>query len=226
MIKRALAFGSSLVFGVWGIATKHRLWSLVHVVGALALVSFGAYVGFAPGFIALLALYTATYVLVLRKLSSNFSKTLTSSTLVTSTAMTVIVLALVIQAVPYGRSHAQGPITGEPKWANEETRDLMVRACFGCHSNQVVYPAYASVAPISWMVQNHIDEGRDAVNYSEFVTDPGEAEESFEVVKEGSMPPAYYTRFGLHPDARLTADEMETLLEGLRATPGLAEGGR
>jgi mono/diheme cytochrome c family protein len=201
------------------------MWTAVHVVGAVAVVGLGAYVGFAPGFAVLVAVYLIAFTLMLGVTSANFSKPLSGSTLVVSAAATVMVIGLAIQAVPYGRSHAQGPVTGEPQWANAETRELMVRACFGCHSNQVEYPSYASVAPISWMVQSHIDEGREAVNYSEFATNPGDAEESFEVVKEGSMPPAYYTRFGLHPEARLTPEEMKTLLNGLQNTPGLTEYG-
>jgi hypothetical protein len=201
------------------------MWTAVHVVGAVAVVGLGAYVGFAPGFAVLVAVYLIAFTLMLGVTSANFSKPLSGSTLVVSAAATVMVIGLAIQAVPYGRSHAQGPVTGEPQWADAETRELMVRACFGCHSNQVEYPSYASVAPISWMVQSHIDEGREAVNYSEFATNPGDAEESFEVVKEGSMPPAYYTRFGLHPEARLTPEEMKTLLNGLQNTPGLTEYG-
>jgi hypothetical protein len=225
VISRVVATLASLLTDLWRLATHHRIWSLTHVAGAVVVVALGAYIGFAPGFIALLAVYLIAHVLVVRKISSNFSMSVSSSALVVSSAVTVIVLGLAIQTVPYGRSHAQGPVTGEPQWADEETRNLMVRACFGCHSNQVEYPSYASVAPISWMVQSHIDEGREAVNYSEFATDPGDAEESFEVVKEGSMPPAYYTRFDLHPEARLSPDEMETLLNGLRNTPGLTENG-
>ena len=195
------------------------------MVGAVAVVGLGAYVGFAPGFAVLVAVYLIAFTLMLGVTSGNFSKPLSGSTLVVSAAATVMVIGLAIQVVPYGRSHAQGPVTGEPQWADAETRELMVRACFGCHSNQVEYPSYASVAPISWMVQSHIDEGREAVNYSEFATNPGDAEESFEVVKEGSMPPAYYTRFRLHPEARLTPEEMKTLLNGLQNTPGLTEYG-
>ena len=201
------------------------MWTAVHVVGAVAVGGLGAYVGFAPGFAVLVAVYLIAFTLMLGVTSANFSKPLSGSTLVVSAAATVMVIGLAIQAVPYGRSHAQGPVTGEPQWVDAETRELMVRACFGCHSNQVEYPSYASVAPISWMVQSHIDEGREAVNYSEFATNPGDAEESFEVVKEGSMPPAYYTRFGLHPEARLTPEEMKTLLNGLQNTPGLTEYG-
>jgi hypothetical protein len=224
-MSRIVATLTSLATGLWRLATQHRIWAVTHVAGAVVVVALGAYIGFAPGFVVLLAVYAITYVLVLRKLSAHFSKALTGTGLVMSSAVTAVVLGLVIQVIPYGRSHDQAPITGEPKWANEETRDLMVRACFGCHSNQVEYPSYASVAPISWMVQSHIDEGREAVNYSEFATSPGDAEESFEVVKDGSMPPSYYTRFGLHPEARLSPDEMETLLNGLRNTPGLTENG-
>ena len=225
MLKRILRAITSSLKGLWNVARRHRMWTAVHVVGAVAVVGLGAYVGFAPGFAVLVAVYLIAFTLMLGVTSANFSKPLSGSTLVVSAAATVMVIGLAIQAVPYGRSHAQGPVTGEPQWANAETRELMVRACFGCHSNQVEYPSYASVAPISWMVQSHIDEGREAVNYSEFATNPGDAEESFEVVKEGSMPPAYYTRFGLHPEARLTPEEMKTLLNGLQNTPGLTEYG-
>ncbi len=128
----------------------------------------------------------------------------------------------VIQLVPYGRSHSNPPGTGEPKWADTRTRDLMVDACFACHSNEVDYPPYASVAPISWMVQRHVDEGREKVNYSNFATDPGNADETLGVVEEGEMPPPFFTRFGLHPEANLSAAELQQLIDGLRRTPGLA----
>lgn len=128
------------------------------------------------------------------------------------------------QLVPFGREHANPAVTGEPQWATTETRELMVGACYGCHSNEVEWPWYSSVAPLSWAITDHVDEGRDEVNYSEFATDPGEAEETMEVIEDGSMPPAYFTRFGLHPEAKLTDTQKETLLAGLAATPGMSEG--
>ena len=130
-----------------------------------------------------------------------------------------------IQLVPYGRDHSNLPVTGEPQWANPQTRDLMVNACFACHSNEVDYPAYASVAPLSWAVQRHVDEGREAVNYSEFDSDPGEADNTVEVIEEGEMPPPFFTRFGRHPEAKLSNPELEALIAGLRATPGMSEDG-
>ena len=139
-------------------------------------------------------------------------------------ALAGVLTFLLIQLVPYGHAHSNPPGTGEPDWATPRTRELMVNACFSCHSNEVEYPPYASVAPISWMVQHHVDEGREAVNYSNFATDRGEADNTVEVTEEGEMPPAYFTRFGLHPDANLSQAEMEELIAGLKATPGLSEG--
>ena len=134
-----------------------------------------------------------------------------------------IVVFGVIQFVPYGRDHSNPPVTGEPSWSSPRTRELMVDACYGCHSNEVDWPWYSSIAPLSWAVTNHVSEGRDAVNYSEFATDPGDAEESVEVILDGSMPPGYYTIFGLHPEADLSEAEKAELVAGLRTTPGLAD---
>jgi hypothetical protein len=87
----------------------------------------------------------------------------------------------------------------------------------------VEYPSYASVAPISWVVESHVAEGREKVNFSEFDQHQGDADETIETIEEGSMPPAYYTRFGRHPEANLTSAELEELIDGLRLTPGLSE---
>ncbi len=39
-----------------------------------------------------------------------------------------------------------------------------VRACWDCHSNETRWPWYSSVAPVSWLVQRDVDEGRDELN--------------------------------------------------------------
>jgi mono/diheme cytochrome c family protein len=124
---------------------------------------------------------------------------------------------LVIQLIPYGRDHDSPPVAAEPSWDSSQTRELAVRACFDCHSNQTVWPWYSNVAPISWLVQRDVDEGRDELNYSEWDRDQ-EGEESAETVREGSMPPNSYLL--THPDARLTDAELALLADGLAATFG------
>jgi hypothetical protein len=73
------------------------------------------------------------------------------------------------------------------------------------------------------MVQSHIDKGREEVNYQEWNSRQGEAEETIEVIEDGSMPPSYYTMFGKHPEARLTNAEITELIAGLLATEGMNE---
>jgi len=72
---------------------------------------------------------------------------------------------------------------------------------------------------MSWAVALHVAAGREAVNFSEWDRPQHEAEESAETVREGEMPPAYYTRF-THREARPTDAELQELAAGLRATIG------
>lgn len=41
-------------------------------------------------------------------------------------------------------------------------------ACYDCHSNRTVYPFYSNFAPVSWMLANHIKEGKEHLNFSEW----------------------------------------------------------
>ena len=109
------------------------------------------------------------------------------------------------------------PISTTPR---DTYRDLAVRACFDCHSNETVWAWYSNVAPISWIVQQHVDEGREELNFSEWHV-PQEADEAAETVREGSMPTRGYA--ALHPEARLSDDEQRALIAGLVATFGDAE---
>lgn len=211
---------------------SHPVLTVAVVLGVVAAMGISVYIGLELFFTIPILVMIAVVALLLYRLWR--SRRPADDAVSTSTAGRVgfaaIALAgvltfLFIQLVPYGRDHSNPPGTGEPDWATPATRELMVNACFGCHSNEVDYPPYASIAPISWMVQHHVDEGREAVNYSNFVTDPGDADESIEVIEEGEMPPAYFTRFGLHPEADLSQAQMDELIAGLRATPGMTEGG-
>ena len=219
MINKLSAFVNSL----WSLAKRHALLTSVLVALCLFFLGFSIYVGFAQMAVLLVPVALLGWWIIQRR--SPKEGRAEAISVISSIAIAVVVVFAVIQAIPYGRDHSQPAITGEPKWSSPETRDLMVRACFGCHSNEVKYPSYANVAPISWAVQSHIDEAREKVNYSEFATNPHGADETIEVILEGSMPPAYFTRFGLHPDSKLTKAETATLIAGLRATPGMSDNG-
>lgn len=122
------------------------------------------------------------------------------------------------QLVPYGRGHTNPSTRVEPEWDSPQTRELAVRACFDCHSNETRWPWYASVAPFSWLVQRHVDHGRDELNFSEWDRPQRHAHEAAEMVREGEMPLSSY--LWLHGEAELTEEEEQALLRGLEATFG------
>lgn len=131
-------------------------------------------------------------------------------------SLVVLGLVLVAQVVPYGRNHSNPPIIAEPSWNTSTTRALADRACFDCHSNETRWPWYSHVAPMSWLVQDHVDEGRSVLNFSEWNRGNSEADEAAEAVREGEMPPRSYLL--LHPEARLTDAEREQLARGFDAS--------
>lgn len=134
-------------------------------------------------------------------------------------ALSVVGLLVLVQLVPYGREHKNPPIAAEPSWNQASTRALAARACFDCHSNETRWPWYSHLAPTSWLVQNHVDEGRQTLNFSQWNENYKEAHEAAESVLEGSMPPRSYLL--LHPAARLQPAERSELARGLGATFGV-----
>lgn len=130
-------------------------------------------------------------------------------------AVAVAALGIVaIQFVPYRVQNP--PITQAPNWDDAVTEGLARQACFDCHSNEVQVPWYGYVAPVSWIVNNHVQEGREYLNFSEMDRSQPKAHESGEEVEEGEMPPRYYT--ALHAGARLSSEEAQLLAAGLDRT--------
>ena len=133
--------------------------------------------------------------------------------------LTMIVVLVGIQFVPYGQDHVNPPVIAEPDWNSPNTRELAVRACYDCHSNQVNWPWYSNVAPFSWLVQYDVDKGRDELNFSEWRQGGQESDDDVgEEILEGGMPPGFYLL--TNPSARLSSEETQALVAGLRATLG------
>jgi len=134
----------------------------------------------------------------------------------------VVAAFLILQFLPNGRRHTNPPGHVEPRWDAPATRALAVRACFDCHSNETVWPWYSHVAPVSWLAQRDVDEGRRKLNFSEWDRPQKEARESAKTVRKGEMPPWFYVL--IRPDARLTAAETQALVAGLGGTLGTKGG--
>lgn len=100
--------------------------------------------------------------------------------------------------------------------APENVANTMVSSCYDCHSNQTNYPWYSNVAPISWWVQDHVNEGREELNFSEWKSysdkrKKKKLEEIIEEVEEKEMPLSSYTI--AHSNAKLSEEQEEDLIK-------------
>ena len=50
--------------------------------------------------------------------------------------------------------------------APKEVISLLKKGCYDCHSYETKWPSYADVAPISFFVASHVNDGRKAINFS------------------------------------------------------------
>ena len=101
-----------------------------------------------------------------------------------------------------------------------EMRDLLKSNCYDCHSGQPRYPWYSNVAPVSWWLEEHIEHGREELNFSKWGTyskrrRDHKLEEMVEEVEAGAMPLPSYT--WVHWGAKLDEDELEMLKKWVSA---------
>jgi hypothetical protein len=100
---------------------------------------------------------------------------------------------------------------------SSELTAIMKDACNDCHTNSTVYPSYTNIQPVGFWLNHHVNEGKQHVNYSEFTNKKvalqyHKLEETIEMVKEGEMPLSSYTYFGLHPKAKLTQEQKNSIV--------------
>jgi Haem-binding domain len=131
-------------------------------------------------------------------------------------AITIVGLA-VAQLVPI--AHDNPPVQTAVQWDSPQTQKLAQRACMDCHSNETTWPWYAYVAPGSWLLRNHVSEGRAQLNLSELNNvQPFRAarlpEDAAQQIRNGAMPPADYLI--LHSEARLSDAEKQQLMQGMQ----------
>jgi hypothetical protein len=95
------------------------------------------------------------------------------------------------------------------------------RSCNDCHSNRTVWPWYTNVAPVSWFVINHVNDGRRHMNFSDWAAIPPQRvtkrlDDMCKEVKSGGMPLSTYTP--MHPLSKLTPADEETICRWTEVT--------
>ena len=95
-----------------------------------------------------------------------------------------------------------------------DAKVVLVTKCADCHSSETRWPAYARVAPASWLMERDIVEARKKMDLSRWEKMPVETQEVLaakivQEAKSGDMPPLQYRL--LHWDARLSSGEVRAL---------------
>jgi len=96
----------------------------------------------------------------------------------------------------------------------EEVTQLLKTHCYDCHSNQTRYPWYGEIAPFSYWLAEHIEHGKEELNFSDWASYSAKRkdhklDEVIEEVEEGHMPLDSYT--WIH--GTLTEEEKTTLIQ-------------
>lgn len=125
--------------------------------------------------------------------------------------LAVVVVLIAIQFVPVNRSNP--PVQGEIQ-APRAVSEVLRQSCYNCHSNETEWPWYSYVAPVSWMLVHHVEEGREKLNFSTWseLAEKDRSEivrEIYEETSEGKMPLRSY--LVAHPEAKLSDEAIETL---------------
>lgn len=96
-----------------------------------------------------------------------------------------------------------------------KVQGILQTSCFDCHSNNTNYPWYSYVQPIRMLMDSHIKEGKENLNFSEFGTYSKRKQQSkldrmIKQIKSDEMPLASYTI--IHKNAVLTNENKAVLL--------------
>ncbi|MBB4808020.1 hypothetical protein HNP38_003360 [Chryseobacterium defluvii] len=133
-------------------------------------------------------------------------------------ALWIVVAFALIQFIPVDRvnkpvDHAANFVDSKKTPVN--IAKLLKNACYDCHSNETVYPKYAYIAPVSWSVKNHVNEGREHLNFSIWETYNKDLKESMldksiQSIRSKAMPMPGYIVY--HTEANLSEAERILLI--------------
>lgn len=87
---------------------------------------------------------------------------------------------------------------------------ILQKSCYDCHSNNTHYPFYTYIQPIGWLMNYHIQNGKNELNFNEFWSYTQRRKESklkaiISQIRDNEMPLSSYTL--IHKNAKLTNEE-------------------
>lgn len=98
----------------------------------------------------------------------------------------------------------------------ENVKEILRNGCIDCHSDNTRYHWYHKIAPVSWMVNKHVTEGKKELNLSKWKStdDFGKIttlEDIRQEIERGTMPLKAYVM--MHPESKMSEEKKKVLLE-------------
>lgn len=111
------------------------------------------------------------------------------------------------------------PFLAETK-PSQQVAGILKTSCYDCHSNKTKYPWYANLAPVSFFLADHVEEGKEHLNFADWANYTAKQkdhklEEVLEVIEKNEMPLESYTL--IHQDAKLSAAQAEAIISWVNA---------
>ncbi|MGB3152633.1 MAG: heme-binding domain-containing protein [Maribacter sp.] len=103
----------------------------------------------------------------------------------------------------------------------DEVKKILQESCYDCHSNNTRYPWYNNIAPVSYWLSDHINGGKEHLNFSDWENyslkqKDHKMEELVEEISEGEMPLKEYK--WTHKSAELTQEQIDSIASWAKAT--------
>jgi len=106
-----------------------------------------------------------------------------------------------IQFIPTKRNQSESVPNTDFMIVNNVPNNIkatLQTSCYDCHSNNTSYPWYNTVQPVAWFLENHIEEGKAELNFSEWDNYSNRRKKSklksiVSQIKDNKMPLSSYT---------------------------------
>jgi hypothetical protein len=97
--------------------------------------------------------------------------------------------------------------------------EILKTSCYDCHSNFTVYPWYSEIAPISWYLAQHVNEGKEHLNFSEWTVYNKNQQSHIlkdleEVLESHEMPINSYLL--IHKEAKMSTEQYTVLMNWIQ----------
>lgn len=132
------------------------------------------------------------------------------------------ILFLLIQIYQPARNidKGQAPSDGFANFYNapQQIQNILQNSCYDCHSNNTSYPAYSYIQPARYLMEKHIKEGKEELNFNDWTNYSVRKQRNklngiIEQIEDDKMPLDSYTL--IHKNAKLSDQQKVEMINWL-----------